>query len=235
MALFFNRNREVSKKENKYLEDQNAVFETKDTENKNMQTDSYDEYIIRAKDYSNIPKYKAFDEKRVDVVVDNDALDVQNLNPDVVTVNIEKRNLHGDLQEIMMGAPLDDENSLLNTSIYDEALSEKIKADDSIEIIDVDNDKTQTVISEVVEENVKKDGKLSIFGTTDEPLQAKVYGVKEVPVQPKIEIIVIDIKEEKIAENETIKFNEKGNKICPQCGAPLAPDAPVCFLCGNKF
>lgn len=235
MGLFFNKKKEVSVKGNKYLEDQIAVFETKGTEKQKTSKESYDEYIVREKDYSHVPKYKAFDEKKVDVVVDKEALDFQNLNPNITTVNIEKKNLHEDLQEIMNGAPLDEKTNQINTSIYDDSLNEEIKTDEPIEVIDVENSNTEMVIAEVIEENVEKNKKLSIFGNADEPVKAKVYEIKEVPVEPKIEIIDIDIKDEKELEKDDLIFNERGNKICPKCGAPLDPDASVCFLCGNNF
>jgi len=234
MGLFFNKKKENEVKGNQYLEDQRAVFETKGDIKPKTQEEDYDEYIVRSKDYSHIPKYKAFDENKVDVVVDREAIDFQDLKPEIATVNIEKKNLHEDLQEIMMGAPLDDETGETNRSIYDESLKDEIKKDDVVEVIDIENSDMETVIADIVEESVEKDQKLSIFGNTDEPVQAKVYGVKEIPVEPKIEIIDVDIKEEK-EETSNIRFNEKGNKICPQCGAPLDPNAPVCFLCGNKF
>ena len=117
MALFFNKKKQVSTKKNKYLEDQNAVFETKGEVKKETRTDSYDEYIMREKDYSNVPKYKAFDEKKVDVVIDKEALDFQDLNPNVTTINVEKKNLHEDLQEIMNGANKKEKTGELNRKI----------------------------------------------------------------------------------------------------------------------
>lgn len=235
MGLFFNKNKENKVEGNKYLEDQKALFDTKGEQIPKKQEESYDEFIFKEKDYSDVPKYKAFDEKKVDVVVDREAVDFQELNPDIVTVNLEKKNLHEDLQEFVSGAPVDDESKENNTSIYDATLKQQITSDEPVEIIDIDNDSTETVIADIIEESLDKDKKLSIFGNTDEPIQAKVYGIKEVHVEPKIEVIDVDIKEESTEQKEAVRFNENGNKICPQCGAPLDSNASTCFLCGHKF
>jgi ribosomal protein L40E len=232
MGLFFKRKEEEKKKVSNYFEDQKALFETKGEDKPKVLEDSYDEYIFRQKDYSDVPKYKAFDEKKVEVVINKDELGYQELNPDIETVNFEKKNLHEDLNEIVNNAPIDENQREHNTSIYDDNLKQEIKTDESIEIIDIDNSNTETVVAEIVHENLEKGEKLSIFGNVDQPIQAKVYEVKETPVE-RIDVIDVDIPVEE--KKETVKLNENGQKICPQCGAPLAPTAPVCFLCGNKF
>ena len=233
MGLFFNKKTESKNETNQYLEDQQALFSTKGESVERKQEDNYDQYVMRKKDYSDVPKNKAFDEKYVEVVVDKEQLGYQDLNPEVKTVEIEKKDLYEDLQELVNNAPVDENAKENNKSIYDESLKEEIKVNDDIDIIDVEN--TEVVVADIVEENIEKDQKLSIFGNSDEPLQAKIYEVKEAPIIEKIEILDMEPKVEEKEEQPEIKLNENGNKICPQCGAPLDPNAPVCFLCGNKF
>lgn len=234
MGLFFNNKEEVKEERNKYLEDQKALFDTEGEKKETVADNSYDEFVYKPKDYSNVPKYKASTSKKVDIVVDKDDFGFGDLHPDISTVDLQKNDLHEDLHEIVTNRPIDESTKENHTSIYDEGLSEQIKVDEPVEIIEVDDNK-EMVIADVVEENLEKGKKLSIFGNTDEPIQAKVYEVKETPKQEKIEVIEVDITEEKEAVEETVKLNEDGKKVCPQCGAPLKPDAPVCFLCGNKF
>lgn len=232
MGLFFNKEKQEDKS-NSYLEDQQSLFNTKGETDPHKKDESYDEFIFKKKDYSDVPKYKASDEKRVDIVVDKDDFGFEDIKPDIKTVNIQKNDLHEDLSEIVNNAPVDESMKDNSKSIYDDSIQNEIKKDEPIEIIDI-NDDSNMMVSEIVEENIDKSKKLSIFGSSDEPIQAKVYDVKQAPVEEKIEII------EPVLDNNTLKkeapiLNEDGNKICPQCGAPIKSEAPACFLCGYKF
>lgn len=233
MGLFFNNEDEKNSKNN-YLDDQKSLFDTEGEENAKKIDNSYDQYVFKKKEYSDIPKYKASTSRKVQVVVNKDDFGYQDMNPDIATIDLEKKNLHSDLNEIVNNGPIDESTKDISTSIYDEKLSKTITKEQPIEIIEVDYD-NEVVIADVVEQDIDKSKKLSIFGNSDEPIQAKVYEVKEAPKKEKIEIIDVNISEEKVEEEPEVKLNEDGNKVCPQCGAPLAPDAEVCFLCGNKF
>ncbi|MBE6152050.1 MAG: zinc ribbon domain-containing protein [Firmicutes bacterium] len=231
MGLFFNNKKQ---QKNTYLDDQKLVFETSGDGQKKVEDNSYDEYTFKKKEYPPVPKYKAFDENKVNVVIDKEAINYQDLKPEVATVNLQKTDLYEDLNEIVNNAPIDDNSKELHTSIYDESLSNKLNANDPIEVIELDDNKEVTV-SEVVEQNLDIDKKLSIFGKHDEPIQARVYEVKETPEVPKIEIIDVEFDSVKKEDQSIIKLNENGKKVCPQCGAPCEPSASNCFLCGNKF
>ena len=75
MGLFFKRKKEEEKPiTNSYLEDQKSVFDTEGEVEKKVFNDSYDEYIYKPKDYTNIPKYHASDNKKVDIVIDKEEL-----------------------------------------------------------------------------------------------------------------------------------------------------------------
>ena len=233
MGLFFNKKQSKKGNKNLYLDDQKSVFETKGEIPQKVEEKSYDEFAFKKKEYPTVPKYRAFDEKKVDVVVDRDSLGYQELNPEVTTVDLQKSDLYDDLHEIVNNAPVDDTAKEIPTSIYDESLNNTLKKDDSIEVIEIDN--KELMVSDVVEQNLEMDKKLSIFGNADEPIQARVYEVKEAPVSQKIEIIDVDLQSEIKEPGESIKLNEDGKKVCPQCGAPCDPVALNCFLCGNKF
>lgn len=230
MGLFFNRKKEEEKViTNSYLEDQKSLFDTEGEVEKKVFNDSYDDYIYKPKDYSNVPKYQASNNKKVNIVIDKEEIGYQDLNPEISTVNLQKRNLHDDLQELVDNGYIDDNSNTGGTSIYDDGIKDIIKRDEPIEVLEIDNDPNM-MVSNVVEEDLDKSKKLSIFGNSDEPIQAKVYEIKEAPKIEKIEVIepVIDpIVEEK----EELKKLE----YCPQCGAPLAEHATTCFLCGNKL
>lgn len=229
MGLFFNKKKEEEKVNiNSYLEDQNSVFNTEGETEKKVFNDDYDEFVYKPKEYSNIPKYQASDNKKVDIVVDKEELGYQDLNPEIKTVNVQKKNLHDDLQELVDNGYINDETNIETTSIYDEEIKDIIKKDESIEVLDID-DNSDMVISNIIEEDIDKSKKLSIFGNHDEPIQAKVYEVKQAPKTETIEVV------EPIIENTVDEKHEERPKHCPQCGAPLSEHATTCFLCGKKI
>lgn len=228
MGLFFNK--QVAKdSSNSYLDDQKSLFDTKDKIQKQTIDNSYDEYIYQPKDYSNVPKYKARDGKKIDIVVDQNDFGYEELNPNVKTVNVPKKDIRDDLMELVNNEYIDEKNKITSTSIYDEKIDDEIKKDDNIEIIDID-DENNTVPLNKLENKVTSEKKLSIFGASDEPIKAKIHDVNPEDLKPKP---VIEEPKEEVKEE--VKINENGNKICPNCGAPLSPSATTCFLCGKKI
>ncbi len=228
MGLFFNK--QVAKdSSNSYLDDQKSLFDTKDKIQKQTVDNSYDEYIYQPKDYSNVPKYKARDGKKIDIVVDQNDFGYEELNPNVKTVNVPKKDIRDDLMELVNNEYIDEKNKVTSTSIYDEKIDDEIKKDDNIEIIDID-DENNTVPLNKLENKVTSEKKLSIFGASDEPIKAKIHDVNPEDLKPKP---VIEEPKEEVKEE--VKINENGNKICPNCGAPLSPSATTCFLCGKKI
>lgn len=228
MGLFFNK--QVAKdSSNSYLDDQKSLFDTKGKIQKQTVDNSYDEYIYQPKDYSNVPKYKAQDGKKIDIVVDENDFGYEELNPDIKTVNVPKKDIRDDLMELVNNEYIDEKNKVTSTSIYDEKINDEINKDDNIEIIDIDDDNAIPSLNEL-ENKVNSDKKLSIFGASDEPIEAKIHDVNPEDLKPKP---VIEEPKEEVKEE--VKINENGNKICPNCGAPLSPSATTCFLCGKKI
>lgn len=223
MGLFFNK--EVAKKSsNYYLDDQKAVFDTKGAIQKQTIDNSYDEYIYQPKDYSNVPKYKAQDEKKIDIVVDKTDFGYEELKPGIKTVDVPKKNIHEDLMELVNNEYIDEKNQGNSTSIYDEKINNELIKDEEIEIIDIDDNNMQ-------KQDIKVNtNKLSIFGKSDEPIETKVHEIN--PEDLKSKSVV---EEPKVEPKVEIKYNAEGKKICPNCGAPLAPTADTCFLCGKKI
>lgn len=236
MGLFFKNNKE-EEKTNSYLEDQQSVFNTTGEPEQKKFDDSYDDYVYKPKDYSNVPKYHVGDRQKVDIVIDKNDFGYENINPDIKTVNLQKNDLHEDLSEIVNNAPIDDSLKNQGISIYDDELKDQISKDEPIEIIDIDD--SEKVIANAVEEDIDKSKKLSIFGNSDEPIQAKVYDVEVAPKEEKVDIIEPTpvIEENNVVPETKIEdtSNNDGEKYCPQCGAPLSPNATTCFLCGKKL
>lgn len=229
MGLFKKKKEENNVVVNSFLEDQKSLFSTSETVEKKLFNDSYDDFIYKPKDYNDVPKYQASDNKKVDVVIDKDELGYQDLNPEIKTVNIEKKNLHDDLQELVDNGFIGDDTTRNDTSIYDEGIHEIIKKEEPIEVLEID-DHNDMVVSNVIEEGINKSKNLSIFGNSDEPIQAKVYEVTQAPKVEKVEIIEPIIEEPKVEVKE-----EKKPEYCPQCGAPVPAHATTCFLCGTKL
>lgn len=228
MGLFFNK--EVAKdSSNSYLDDQKSLFDTKGNIQNQTVDNSYDEYIYKPKDYSDVPKYKARDGKKIDIVVDQNDFGYEELNPDIKTVNVPKKDIRDDLMELVNNEYIDEKSKITSTSIYDEKINDEIKKDDNIEIIDIDDENNITPLNEL-KNKVTSDKKLSIFGASDEPIEAKIHEVNPEDLKPKP---VIEEPKEEVKEE--VKINENGNKICPNCGAPLSPSATTCFLCGKKI
>ena len=238
MGLFFKNNKSEEKEEvNSYLEDQQSLFNTTGEVEEKKFDDSYDEYVYKPKDYGDVPKYKANEKSKVDIVIDKEDFGYEDINPDIKMVDLQKRGLYEDLSEIVNNAPIDDSLKNKGISIYDEDLKDQIKKDEPIEIIDIDD--SEKVVSNVVEEDIDKSKKLSIFGNSDEPIQAKIYDVEDAPKEEKIDIIepiiATETKDEKAPESNTDTISTDERKYCSQCGAPLSPSATTCFLCGKKL
>lgn len=228
MGLFFNK--QVAKdSSNSYLDDQKSLFDTKGKIQKQTVDNSYDEYIYQPKDYSSVPKYKAQDGKKIDIVVDQNDFGYEELNPDVKTVNVPKKDIRDDLMELVNNEYIDEKNKVTSTSIYDDKINDEINKDDNIEIIDIDDENNNAPLNEL-DNTVTSEKKLSIFGASDEPIEAKIHEVNPEDLKPKP---VIEEPKEEVKEE--VKINENGNKICPNCGAPLSPSATTCFLCGKKI
>ena len=196
MGLFFNK--QVAKdSSNSYLDDQKSLFDTKAKIQKQTVDNSYDEYIYQPKDYSNVPKYKAQDGKKIDIVVDQNDFGYDELNPNVKTVNVPKKDIRDDLMELVNNEYIDEKNKVTSTSIYDEKIDDEINKDDNIEIIDIDDDNAIPSLNEL-ENKVTSEKKLSIFGASDEPIEAKIHDVNPEDLKPKpvIEEPKEEVKEE---------------------------------------
>ena len=228
MGLFF---KEENKTTGSFLEDQNSVFSTKGEAENAAVADNYDEYVYKPKTYDDVPKYRAKGTQNIQLVVDNENFGYEDLNANLNTISLQKNNLHEDLNEIVSNAPIIDEaeRGKENKSIYETDIGNQEVPDEEIEIIDIDEGPSSVNLSELSQDNFSKGGKLSIFGVHDEPIQAKVYEIKDIkmpePEPPKFVQ----------PEEKPLSIDENGNKHCPKCGAPLAPNAQGCFLCGYKF
>lgn len=215
MGLFFNNKKNVKGKaetSNPYLEDQQALFETKGDTPPKVVDNSFTSYVLK-KEPINVPKYKASDSKGISVVIDKEALGYQNLRSHVETVDVPKI---ADAEQVLEFIPKDNAGNRLNSN------------KDTVEIIDIDDKEENTV-----KQNNNKFTKLSIFGGNRKPTNVKVHEASEIKGQENVEIIDVDLSPQTTDNN--IKINEDGKKICPQCGAPSEIDAVNCFLCGRKF
>ena len=64
---------------------------------------------------------------------------------------------------------------------------------------------------------------ISIFGSNDGVTNKNNYTSSN------------QFEEQKQELTKEVEYTSDGNKICPNCGAILKPDAPICFMCSKSF
>lgn len=100
--------------------------------------------------------------------------------------------------------------------------------------------------SEPINTEVQADNNVAVTPMTDfnniEPVQNNTVMNDSVFTNDSLEpdkshTTYVEVKEEEVKEEKPIitPANTGRPKMCPKCGARLAPDATACFLCGTKL
>ena len=159
------------------------------------------------------------------VVLDSDAIgfDKNAINPNIKTIEYENNDNKND-------------NDIENNIIVEETIQKNVI--DPIEPIvsiepTADNKENISIFDSSIKEESKNipvsskkeddEKKFSIFGSVDGVTDLNKYSKDDHFVEEKKELI------------KEVEYTKEGYKICPNCGAILNPNAPVCFMCSKSF
>lgn len=228
------KNKKNTEVPNEFLNIENSVFNTEADGQTFSDNADYQRYVYQEPIY-NIPKYKAENLRDIGVVVDSDQIgfDKSTINPNVKM--IELPNNEESNEPIVFEEPIEEisreytkngeeEKEILPVSEIAEPISvHKVQTNQNNSIfqnvkITPDSAKKTDSISFVEDEE-----KISLFGSKDGYTNKIEYSSLE------------QFEEEKKELQQEVEYTKEGYKICPNCGAILNPDAPVCFMCSKSF
>lgn len=207
-SIFKNKKEESTDQGNTFFDVENSVFNTEDTPNSFEDNTNFSEFIGPHSDNVEIPKYKAKRNEDIGIVIDKDQIgfDINTMNKNIKTVELETSN----------------EEEIIDLGV------DPISVDTINKVPELNLDKViEEIIPKKDEKVVKKydekeDVKLTLFGSGDVEKNKKQYTESD-HLEEKLELI------------GEVKFTKDGYKICPDCGAILNFDAPVCFMCSKSF
>lgn len=212
MFSIFNKKKQKqdNKDKNTFLEVENSVFHTEDITTTFEDNTNYSSFLNNPKDYSEVPKYKAVNNKNIPVVIDREQIgfNINDINKNIKTLELETSE-----EEERIDLEVDPITSETENNVPE------LKLGDIVEEIDLKNSEEP---QKKEEKKDKKNIKLSLFGSQDNEKNKKQFS-KDHHQEEKLELI------------GEVKFTKDGYKICPNCGAILNPDAPVCFMCSKNF
>ena len=223
--------------QNDFLSNENAAFNTVSSEDDSFKDSPDYQSLVYQEPVYNVPKYKASNLSNIGVVVNSTdvGFDRNAINPNIKTIDIpsnEQEELNKsinteepvELLDIFSPADVEKEdvipdvlNNNINDNINNNSNSEEIK--NSIQTY---NKEKETNSSIFMNNNNEAIG-ISIFGSNDGVTNKNNYTSSN------------QFEEQKQELTKEVEYTSDGNKICPNCGAILKPDAPICFMCSKSF
>lgn len=215
---------EVQETTNDFLNTEKSLFDTqeKSINNSTSEVPDYQSLIYQPPVY-NAPKYKAGNLNNIGVVVDSNAIgfDKNTINPNIKTIEVvekEDEEDNGITNEIIDNVPIMDSSEQV----------ELVEVIDPIEVKEEKNIKEQPSIFQnlPIQQEVQKEEenpKISIFGSSNGVTDVSSYSTDSQFQEEKKELV------------KEVEYTNDGYKICPNCGAILNPNAPVCFMCSKSF
>ena len=220
-----------------FLSNENAAFNTVSSEDDSFKDSPDYQSLVYQEPVYNVPKYKASNLSNIGVVVNSTdvGFDKNSINPNIKTIDIpsnEQEELNKsikteepvELLDIFSPADVEKEdvipdvlNNNINDNINNNSNSEEIK--NSIQTY---NKEKETNSSIFMNNNNEAIG-ISIFGSNDGVTNKNNYTSSN------------QFEEQKQELTKEVEYTSDGNKICPNCGAILKPDAPICFMCSKSF
>lgn len=223
--------------QNDFLSNENAAFNTVSSEDDSFKDSPDYQSLVYKEPVYNVPKYKASNLSNIGVVVNSTdvGFDKNAINPNIKTIDIpsnEQEELNKSIKteepvELLdIFSPVDVEkedvipdvlNNNINDNINNNSNSEEIK--NSIQTENKEKEKNSSIFMNNNNEAIG----ISIFGSNDGVTNKNNYSSSN------------QFEEQKQELTKEVEYTSDGNKICPNCGAILKPDAPVCFMCSKSF
>lgn len=223
--------------QNDFLSNENAAFNTVSSENDSFKDSPDYQSLVYQEPVYNVPKYKASNLSNIGVVVNSTdvGFDKNAINPNIKTIDIpsnEQEELNRsikteepvELLDIFSPADVEKEdvipdvlNNNINDNINNNSNSEEIK--NSIQAENKEKEKNSSIFMNNNNEAIG----ISIFGSNDGVTNKNNYTSSN------------QFEEQKQELTKEVEYTSDGNKICPNCGAILKPDAPICFMCSKSF
>lgn len=223
--------------QNDFLSNENAAFNTVSSEDDSFKDSPDYQSLVYQEPVYNVPKYKASNLSNIGVVVNSTdvGFDKNAINPNIKTIDIpsnEQEELNKsikteepvELLDIFSPADVEKEdvipdvlNNNINDNINNNSNSEEIK--NSIQTENKEKEKNSSIFMNNNNEAIG----ISIFGSNDGVTNKNNYTSSN------------QFEEQKQELTKEVEYTSDGNKICPNCGAILKPDAPICFMCSKSF
>lgn len=237
--IFKKKNQPINESvpQNDFLSNENAAFNTVSSEDDSFKDSPDYQSLVYQEPVYNVPKYKASNLSNIGVVVNSTdvGFDKNAINPNIKTIDIpsnEQEELNKsikteepvELLDIFSPADVEKEdvipdvlNNNINDNINNNSNSEEIK--NSIQTENKEKEKNSSIFMNNNNEAIG----ISIFGSNDGVTNKNNYTSSN------------QFEEQKQELTKEVEYTSDGNKICPNCGAILKPDAPICFMCSKSF
>lgn len=228
-----NKSAKESVPQNDFLSNENAAFNTTSSSDDSFKDTTDCKSLVYQEPVYNVPKYKASNLSNIGVVVNSTdvGFDKNAINPNIKTIDIpsnEQEELNKsikteepvELLDIFSPADVEKEDvipDVLNNNINNNSNSEEIK--NSIQAENKEKEKNSSIFMNNNNEAIG----ISIFGSNDGVTNKNNYTSSN------------QFEEQKQELTKEAEYTSDGNKICPNCGAILKPDAPICFMCSKSF
>ena len=233
--IFKKKNQPINESvpQNDFLSNENAAFNTVSNEDDSFKDSPDYQSLVYQEPVYNVPKYKASNLSNIGVVVNSTdvGFDRNSINPNIKTIDIPN-----------------DEQEKLNSSI---------KMEEPVELLDIfspadvekedvipdvlnnninNNSNSEEIENSIQTENKEKEKNSSIFmNNNNEPIGISIFGSNDGITNKNNYTSNNQFEEQKQELIKEVEYTSDGNKICPNCGAILKPDAPVCFMCSKSF
>lgn len=238
-----NQSTNESVPQNDFLSNENAAFNTVSSEDDSFKDSPDYQSLVYQEPVYNVPKYKASNLSNIGVVVNSTdvGFDRNSINPNIKTIDIPSNEQEELNKSIKTEEPVEllDIFSPTSTATNDDVIPE-VTIDDSTNN-NVNNNNTNNNINNssinnnVPTENTVKEKSSSVFVDSNEPIGISIFGSNDGVTNKNNYTSSNQFEEQKQELIKEVEYTSDGNKICPNCGAILKPDAPICFMCSKSF
>lgn len=238
--IFKKKNQPINESvpQNDFLSNENAAFNTVSSEDDSFKDSPDYQSLVYQEPVYNVPKYKASNLSNIGVVVNSTdvGFDRNAINPNIKTIDIPSNEQEELNNSIKTEEPVEllDIFSPTSTATNDDVIPE-VTIDDSTNNNVNNNINNSLINNNVPAENTVKEKSSSVFVDSNEPIGISIFGSNDGVTNKNNYTSSNQFAEQKQELIKEVEYTSDGNKICPNCGAILKPDAPVCFMCSKSF